>query len=133
MRAIRRTVVREVAAWVITVVLLLMWWAATTQTDPRTGESTAPDLILPSFVLGIVALVWAITETRMRRSDERVAIFRPKSSNAPKTPPPGGRLRGVTASWRSDPTGRYELRYWDGSAWTDSVASSGRRFNDPVA
>jgi Protein of unknown function (DUF2510) len=23
------------------------------------------------------------------------------------------------AGWYADPTGRYELRYWDGSRWTD--------------
>src|SRR3954452_18153057 len=27
-----------------------------------------------------------------------------------------------TASWNADPTGRYQYRYWDGSAWTDQVS-----------
>jgi hypothetical protein len=33
----------------------------------------------------------------------------------------------VTAApgWFDDPTGRYELRYWDGETWTDHVASGG--------
>ncbi len=27
--------------------------------------------------------------------------------------------------WQSDPTGRFEHRYWDGSQWTDNVANAG--------
>jgi hypothetical protein len=30
-----------------------------------------------------------------------------------------------TAGWQTDPTGRYEHRYWDGSAWTDHVSNAG--------
>ena len=29
------------------------------------------------------------------------------------------------AGWFTDPTGRHEHRYWDGSAWTEHVASGG--------
>lgn len=30
-----------------------------------------------------------------------------------------------TAGWQADPTGRFEHRYWDGSAWTDHVSNAG--------
>lgn len=36
------------------------------------------------------------------------------------------------ASWHPDPTGRHELRYWDGSAWTDHVSDRGVTGTDPV-
>lgn len=36
------------------------------------------------------------------------------------------------ANWYPDPLGRHELRYWDGAAWTDHVASQGRQGVDPV-
>ncbi|MCW2798688.1 MAG: hypothetical protein JWQ70_160 [Aeromicrobium sp.] len=36
-------------------------------------------------------------------------------------------------SWYPDPTRRHELRYWDGSQWTDHVASAGVAGTDPVA
>ncbi len=40
----------------------------------------------------------------------------------------------VPAGWFADPAGRYELRYWDGSAWTEHVSRSGQQFTDaPVA
>ncbi len=35
--------------------------------------------------------------------------------------------------WYPDPTGDYELRYWDGSAWTDRAVSFGAEFLDPPA
>ena len=40
----------------------------------------------------------------------------------------------MPAGWYSDPSGRYELRYWDGTAWTEHVARNGQQFTDqPVA
>jgi len=37
----------------------------------------------------------------------------------------------VPAAWYADPSGRYELRYWDGSEWTEHVARGGQQFVDP--
>jgi uncharacterized protein YxjI len=36
------------------------------------------------------------------------------------------------ADWYPDPSGRHELRYWDGRAWTEHVSSHGRPSVDPV-
>ena len=47
---------------------------------------------------------------------------------------PAGRSRptpSVPAGWYADPAGRYELRYWDGSAWTEHVSRAGQQFTDP--
>lgn len=38
---------------------------------------------------------------------------------------------GVPAGWYADPSGRYELRYWDGSAWTEHVSRAGQQYTDP--
>jgi uncharacterized protein YxjI len=35
------------------------------------------------------------------------------------------------AGWYADPTGRHELRYYDGSDWTEHVSSHGRQAVDP--
>ncbi|TMK53496.1 MAG: DUF2510 domain-containing protein [Actinobacteria bacterium] len=35
------------------------------------------------------------------------------------------------ADWYPDPSGRHEHRYWDGSRWTEHVASHGRQSVDP--
>lgn len=38
----------------------------------------------------------------------------------------------VLSGWYKDPSGRSELRWWDGDHWTDHVHSSGRAGVDPV-
>ena len=43
---------------------------------------------------------------------------------APATP-------SVPAGWYADPANRYELRYWDGSAWTEHVSRAGQQYTDP--
>ncbi len=35
------------------------------------------------------------------------------------------------ASWKPDPTGRHDHRYWDGSTWTDNVSDAGVASSDP--
>lgn len=37
----------------------------------------------------------------------------------------------VPANWYPDPSKRYELRYWNGSAWTEHVATGGVQSVDP--
>jgi hypothetical protein len=37
------------------------------------------------------------------------------------------------ANWYPDPNGHAELRYWDGSAWTDHVSTSGQQNTDRVS
>lgn len=34
--------------------------------------------------------------------------------------------------WAPDPGGRHELRYWDGSRWSDHVSDAGRQGTDPL-
>ncbi len=42
-------------------------------------------------------------------------------------------MANLAAGWYPDPTGRFEHRYWDGSAWTDYAARGGVQSQDPVA
>ena len=37
----------------------------------------------------------------------------------------------MPAGWYPDPSGRHEHRYWDGTRWTEHVASHGRPGTDP--
>jgi hypothetical protein len=48
---------------------------------------------------------------------------------------PGGSIPAgqIPAGWNTDPTGRFQLRYWDGTAWTDHVSTNGVQQTDPVA
>jgi hypothetical protein len=58
-----------------------------------------------------------------------VATYQPAPAPAPQpayTPTPA-----VPAGWYADPAGRYELRYWDGSQWTEHVSRAGQQYTDP--
>ncbi len=39
---------------------------------------------------------------------------------------------GQPAGWHPDPAGRHEMRYWNGSAWTDDVSDGGVSTKDPM-
>ena len=39
----------------------------------------------------------------------------------------------TAAGWHPDPAGKHELRYWDGSAWTDDVSDGGVAAKDSLA
>jgi hypothetical protein len=36
-------------------------------------------------------------------------------------------------AWYRDPSGRHELRYWNGTEWTDHVSDAGVTGTDPLA
>jgi hypothetical protein len=53
---------------------------------------------------------------------------------------PTGRVEGWAGAWGegsgawvADPSGRHELRFWDGEAWTEHVSDGGTRTVDPVS
>ncbi|HEY3724539.1 MAG TPA: DUF3761 domain-containing protein [Acidimicrobiia bacterium] len=41
-------------------------------------------------------------------------------------------MAGTPAGWYADPLARHEHRYWDGSAWTENVATAGMASTDPL-
>jgi uncharacterized protein YxjI len=41
-------------------------------------------------------------------------------------------MSNAPAAWHPDPTGRHQLRYWDGAAWTEHVSDHGRQGTDPL-
>ncbi|MBM3718985.1 MAG: DUF2510 domain-containing protein [Actinobacteria bacterium] len=45
--------------------------------------------------------------------------------------PSAARVPNPPANWYKDPSGRFELRYWNGSAWTEHVATNGVQSIDP--
>jgi Protein of unknown function (DUF2510) len=61
----------------------------------------------------------------------------PPTSAAPPPPPPGTAAAppapsNRTAAWNPDPTKRHELRYWDGTRWTDHVSDQGKTATDAL-
>jgi hypothetical protein len=57
------------------------------------------------------------------------------SAPTPPAPTPPAPLPSAPlppAQWYADPTGRHQLRYWDGTRWTPNVADDGRTASDPI-
>lgn len=48
---------------------------------------------------------------------------------ATSTPPPPP---SSPAAWAPDPAGKHELRWWDGSAWTEHISDHGQPGTDPI-
>ncbi len=61
-----------------------------------------------------------VDELRLENAPSTITVTADPSVPAP---PPG---------WRTDPTGRHQLRYWDGARWTDTAADRGVRTSDPI-
>jgi len=39
----------------------------------------------------------------------------------------------MAGEWLPDPSGQYEVRWWDGQQWTDQVGVGGQVFTAPPA
>ncbi|MBW6469131.1 MAG: DUF2510 domain-containing protein [Anaerosomatales bacterium] len=70
-------------------------------------------MCLPFLVLAVVAVV--LVQQRGAGA----------AGQAPTPPAP-------PAGWFADPTGRHELRYWNGLSWTASVSDAGTQSDDPM-
>ncbi|MBI4883524.1 MAG: DUF2510 domain-containing protein [Actinobacteria bacterium] len=48
----------------------------------------------------------------------------------PSYQPAASATPAVPAGWYADPSGRFDLRYWDGGTWTEHVSRAGQQFTD---
>lgn len=59
-----------------------------------------------------------------------IATQSPSDTGTTTTSTPQANVN-VPAAWYADPSGRFELRYWNGKEWTEHVARAGQQFTDP--
>ena len=64
-------------------------------------------------------------------STEATGSWGGSAQQAPAAPPAQPSTPAVPAGWYADPAGRFELRYWDGGAWTEHVSRAGQQYTDP--
>ncbi|MBE7187081.1 DUF2510 domain-containing protein [Jatrophihabitans endophyticus] len=60
--------------------------------------------------------------------------IQPTYSQQPVQQQPVQQQQSASASggWHPDPTGRHQVRYFDGSAWTEHVGDNGTQSRDPI-
>jgi hypothetical protein len=60
-----------------------------------------------------------------------VATAEPAPEPAPEPAAQAAATSAAPAGWYADPSGRFELRYWDGATWTEHVSRAGQQYTDP--
>lgn len=78
---------------------------------------------------GVAGAIWYLVSVR---ADVAAAQAAPRL-HIPAPPPPA--LVSPTArpaEWLRDPTGRHELRYWDGARWSEHVSDRGAQGFDRI-
>lgn len=88
----------------------------------------------PASASDAVSRVSPVTPTSVAQppvAQPATQVAAPVTSTTPSPTVAGGSVPDVPANWYKDPSGRYELRYWNGTAWTEHVATGGRQSVDP--
>jgi hypothetical protein len=113
------------------------------QTNEADSELTASALLdhlddvrlgVILFIAGQVLMVVAATLGAVmvvnlsRRQEAAATALGPALPGAV----PRGFGRASPAAWHPDPTGRFDLRWWDGRLWTEHVTQDGRPAVDPI-
>ena len=93
-------------------VLFFVWFAVSYGNKWGVAEVLVGSGVLLAMVLSVVGLFSAL-------------VFGPSQ--------PGAALSATTVGWAPDPSGRFELRYFEGATWTEHVATDGRPAEDPLA
>jgi hypothetical protein len=96
----------------------------TTTTEPA-GWGVAPQSSAPT------ATTPAATATVIGASQPAATTSYQPVAQTPVAQTPATSTPATPAGWYHDPSGRFELRYWDGTAWTEHVARGGQQYTDP--
>jgi Protein of unknown function (DUF2510) len=121
--------------------------ATVTCTKTTTAGTIVGFVILIAIVGAIVFL--AVANARARKSlavaNTELNYLRPENARlqqwiagltgtpmSPETPGGYPAAPSMPAQWYPDPSGRHELRHWNGTTWTDEVSDKGVTSTDPT-
>jgi hypothetical protein len=119
---------------VLGVVIAIMNYRNTSEFRRRTGVSPwgihpviwALSSLFISLLVTVLALI-AMHTTKVKGAGVRASAGagqRPVNERQSATPDVGGSDL-PPAEWFPDPSGKFELRFWDGTRWTEYVLSDG--------
>lgn len=113
-------------------ILLSIWWAIEFDFIRQLQTTALMMAVLPIVALGLLFGTPA-------RSWVRFELPSVPTAGNSATPPPAGMSTAAhsapmsaPAGWQADPTGRHQVRYWDGAVWTVHVADNGITGTDPL-
>jgi hypothetical protein len=109
-------------------------WAAapeSTETTEDSVESLAAQVGGDEAAAAAAATTPFLGSTEPAVEPEPVAEAPAAAEPEPVAEPAPAAEPAVPAGWYADPSGRFELRYWDGAAWTEHVSRAGQQFTDP--
>jgi hypothetical protein len=102
--------------------------------DEPAGWAIAPEPASPAAEPAAAAVA-AAAVADPTPSYQPSSSYQPAAAAAAAAPvvsaPDPAPTPAVPAGWYADPAGRFELRYWDGSTWTEHVSRAGQQFTDP--
>ena len=113
---------------------------ASTTPEPAAEATPEPTAVSPGWAAGLETSTTAPTEHQADTEHFTVAdeptpepAPEPAAEPAAEATPAAamGTAGAAPAGWYADPSSRFELRYWDGSQWTEHVSRAGQQYTDP--
>lgn len=105
---------------------------ATTCQQTSTASTVVGLLIFFGLVGGVIALAVANSGARRRlaAANAELGHLHQWIAGSGGSEPPSS--AAVPPQWSPDPSGRHQLRYWDGGSWSHHVADGGVASVDPA-
>ena len=100
---------------------------------PAAPAAITPAAITPAAITpaAITPAIVALEKTAFGPVDITPEPTAAEPTVAPAASAPAASTGGAPAGWYADPSGRFEMRYWDGGQWTEHVSRAGQQFTDP--
>jgi hypothetical protein len=104
-----------------------------TGVQPVIGGSTTPyePSVTPTYDPSPASTPASASPASVTPATATPAAATPAAATPAAATPEPAAAPAVPAGWYADPAARFELRYWDGSTWTEHVSRAGQQFTDP--
>lgn len=98
---------------------------------PATGASTDASTTAAAATAAVAATAAAAPVIDAPAPAPAAEPMAAAAVSAPAQAPASAPADAVPAGWYPDPSSRFELRYWDGTRWTEHVSRGGQQSTDP--
>ena len=106
-------------------------WAVAPESASTSSSSSGDPTIGLGASSGAASIAAAANEVASTASAEPAAVAQQAAATQQVQQTQAAAASAAPAGWYADPSSRYELRYWDGTQWTEHVSRGGQQFTDP--